>query len=124
MKKYKMLYLPDHPSANSKGCIREHVVVAEKMFGGLLPDSYEVHHLDENKSNNNPNNLMICPTRKYHMILHQRERAKKACGHADWLNCSFCQTYSPPSEMKGINSKNSTFYHQECKNAYDRLRRS
>jgi len=56
----------------------EHILVAEKALGKPLPPGAEVHHLDENRRNNKPNNLVICPSRAYHKLLHMRMRQLKA----------------------------------------------
>lgn len=69
-----MIYMPEHraavKSSRWKGYVAEHIVVAEKEFGRALRDDEEVHHLDENKSNNSPSNLIILP-KKSHTMLHK-----------------------------------------------------
>lgn len=63
----------------SKGVRRyEHIVVAEQALGRRLknlgrghPDTEVVHHIDGNKTNNAPANLLIC-THRYHTELHHR----------------------------------------------------
>lgn len=50
--KYKYIIDKTHPRANSRGAVREHIVVAEEKLGRyLLPDE-TVHHKDLNKLNN------------------------------------------------------------------------
>lgn len=51
-----------------------HRILAAKALGKPLPKGAEVHHIDENKRNNAPSNLVICPNRAYHMLLHARQR--------------------------------------------------
>jgi hypothetical protein len=58
--------------------VYEHILVAEKALGRKLvnlgkgnPMSEVVHHIDGNKQNNAPSNLLIC-THKYHIELHHR----------------------------------------------------
>ena len=49
-----------------------HRIVAAEMLGlhvGQLPQILVVHHIDENKKNNSPDNLAIC-TRKGHHAMH------------------------------------------------------
>lgn len=77
-----------------------HVLVAEKALGRELKGTEEVHHWNENKQDNRPSNLVICPDRAYHLLLHQRTRAFDACGHADWLKCRECKTYDDPKNMR------------------------
>ncbi|QBX32539.1 hypothetical protein [Pseudomonas phage PA1C] len=70
---YRALYLPEHRQAiaNPKmfGWVYEHRVVGEDTLGRPLYDDEEVHHLDENKLNNHPENLLILP-QSQHMKLH------------------------------------------------------
>lgn len=56
----------------------EHILVAERAIGRKLknfgpgnPDTEVVHHIDGNKTNNAPSNLLIC-THRYHTELHHR----------------------------------------------------
>lgn len=92
----------------------EHVEVAEKALGRTLPPFAVVHHWDENKTNNDPSNLLICPDRAYHNLIHRRTRALAECGHADWLKCRWCCKYDPPEKLR----VSGTFaYHRECNNA-------
>ena len=53
----------------------EHVAVAERALGKPLPLGAEIHHVNEDKSDNRPENLVICPNAKYHALLHMRMRA-------------------------------------------------
>lgn len=101
--------------------IREHVAVAERALGKRLPLGALVHHVDEDKSNNAPSNLVICPDDAYHLLLHRRMRALDACGHADWIKCWVCKRYSPPEQIV-TNGKNT--HHRACINAWQNAARS
>ncbi len=50
----------DHPHANGDGYVQEHRLVMEKMAGRYLKPSERVHHIDRNRKNNNPSNLLLC----------------------------------------------------------------
>lgn len=60
-----------HPRANQSSQVLDHILVAEKALGKLLPPGVEVHH-------HTPTQLVVCQDRAYHQLLHQRTRALKA----------------------------------------------
>lgn len=47
-----------------------HRVVAEQMLGRPLRKGEIVHHIDGNKRNNDPSNLMVCGSQSEHCRLH------------------------------------------------------
>jgi len=51
----------------------EHRVVAQNMLGRPLRSDEHVHHLDENKHNNAPENLAVMSARE-HLALHAKQR--------------------------------------------------
>lgn len=116
---YRFVKSPDHPRSNESGYVQEHILVAEKALGHYLPTDAVVHHIDENKLNNAPGNLVICPDESYHQMLHRRSRALKSCGNAGWFRCSFCKTYDDPANMKlhiRNQGKHVRAYHSKCRN--------
>ena len=54
-----------------------HRVVAEEMLGRPLVKGEVVHHIDENKQNNDPSNLMVFPSQADHARHHLAERRSK-----------------------------------------------
>lgn len=74
-------YVVVRTGSGSKCRQYEHVLVAEKALGRKLknlgaghPDTEVVHHIDGDKTNNTPENLLIC-THAYHTALHHRLEA-------------------------------------------------
>jgi hypothetical protein len=67
---YKKIYFPSHPYAMADGCVYEHRWIMEGLIGRYLSPEEQVHHKDEDKSNNDPTNLIHCPTQKDHSKEH------------------------------------------------------
>ena len=89
-----------------------HIRIAEKALGKPLPKGVQVHHADENTMNNANSNLVICPDKNYHHLLHKRLRAMKATGNPNLRKCVICKQwddpknlYFPPSVYSGKHKK-------------------
>jgi hypothetical protein len=57
----------------------EHRVVAERMLGRPLRPGEVVHHIDEDKRNNNPSNLMVFESQAAHVRHHRELGERKEC---------------------------------------------
>lgn len=64
---YVLVYAPDHPNSNRCGYIREHRLVMEKKIGRILLPNEVVHHIDDVKNNNHPDNLELFQTNGQHL---------------------------------------------------------
>lgn len=69
---YVRRYTPGHPRADRSGRVLEHILVAEKALGKMLPPGTEVHHVNGDKSDNRNSNLVVCPDGGYHQLLEVR----------------------------------------------------
>ena len=70
--RYKRKFIPNHPRAQKdNGCVYEHILVAEKILGRSLKEHEKVHHKDENKLNNSPENLIVFQTAEDHNRFHK-----------------------------------------------------
>lgn len=109
--------MPAHPYAKV-GREIEHRAIAARVLGRPLPRGAEVHHFDEDKLNNAPSNLVICPSKAYHRLLHVRQRALRECGNANYKKCRFCKSYDDPSNMVAWGG--NSHCHKTCSYAYYR----
>lgn len=111
---YVLIMQPQHPRATRQGYVFEHILVAEKALGKLLPLGAVVHHHNKNRADNKTRgNLVVCQDRAYHLLVHQRMDALEACGHAGWRKCWICQRYDEPSKLY---IKDHAIYHRQCAN--------
>jgi len=103
-----------HSSNGEK--VLEHRIVAQEALGKTLPNNCVVHHVDQDRSNNNPINLVICPSQEYHALLHIRQAAHDSCGNANYRKCWLCQSYDDVSSLSI--SKSGQAYHKKCNAEY------
>jgi HNH endonuclease len=110
---YIWIYRPDHPRAIHGRYIYEHVAIAEHALGRVMPDGVEVHHVNDIRDDNRSGNLVICQDKSFHKLLHKRERALIACGHADWVCCAYCGNHGPPESMY-LTPNGRKHWHRAC----------
>lgn len=107
----------NHPQSDYNGYVYTHILIAEKTLGKSLPPDTEIHHIKGHT--NDPGNLVICQNRAYHWLLHQRQRAYDACGHANWRKCPFCKKYDDSKNLF-ISKNNKSGGHRICRREYQR----
>lgn len=110
---YVRILKPEHPRADCKGYVYDHILIVEAILGRFLPKKNEVHHFNERKGDNGKGNIVVCEDAAYHKLLHLRMRALKACGDARQRRCTFCREYDSPENL--TISKSGTVYHNKCR---------
>lgn len=68
---YRHLHMPNHHLARSDGYVPEHRLVWERENGRRLKDNEDVHHIDGDRANNDPSNL-VALTKRQHRELHRQ----------------------------------------------------
>jgi len=110
--KTRMTYLPDHHRANTKGCVYEHILVMEEELGRPVVRPEVIHHIDEDQSNNAPENLMLFSDDFKHSQYHVKLRAFNACGNDSFRKCLICKEYDDTNNMI---SDRHFYVHAECR---------
>lgn len=84
---YVVIKKLNHPRANARGYVKEHILVMEKLLGRHLewygannPDSEVVHHINRNKRDNRIENLQLMRA-KDHWKLHYENLNKNQTGN-------------------------------------------
>jgi hypothetical protein len=95
--------------------IRLHRILVENILGIKLSSEVEIHHVDGNRANNDPSNLVVCPNRSYHQLLHRRQATIDAGFNPDTHHvCTDCKTYKMFSEFS-LNKTRASGYNNLCK---------
>ena len=92
-----------------------HRLVAEDLTGILLPQNAVIHHVDGNRANNSPSNLVICQDSAYHNLLHARKRALEATGDASARKCCRCGEWD---SIINLRTSCGQKYHPACNRAH------
>ena len=102
---YIAIYCPESKyrikNGSHKNFVYEHLYILEQN-GIQIPDGYEVHHLDGNRQNNSPSNLIVL-TKADHTRLH------------NWLK--YCDLDLKELRENRMNSGESTLYCKVCSKA-------
>ena len=67
----------DHPLADTRGYAYEHRLVASEKLGRLIRPEEPVHHIDGNKINNTPDNLIVASSDVEHHFYHRKTKDSK-----------------------------------------------
>lgn len=71
MGKYIGVYCQDHPRRTKQGVVYQHILVAEGKLGRTLKPGEFVHHIDFDKHNNSPENIIVFASNGDHARFHR-----------------------------------------------------
>ncbi len=67
---YWTVYAPEHPRVLNNNRVFEHILIAEKKYKKSIPKTQPIHHIDFDRTNNNPDNLYLCHDHIEHKNIH------------------------------------------------------
>ena len=73
--RYIELLMHEHPFAMKRGYVLEHRYVCEQALCRFLTREETIHHINEIRNDNRPENLYLFPSNKSHLAYHVLERA-------------------------------------------------
>jgi hypothetical protein len=73
---YYVVFSPDHPNSDCKGFVYEHRLIMEEKIGRHLNSEEVVHHINHDKTDNSPENLMLFGSQSEHLEYHAKHRGK------------------------------------------------
>jgi hypothetical protein len=110
-------YVRVRKTSTTVGYDYEHVCIAERALGKLLPVGAQVHHFNGNTQDNTNTNLVICQDTAYHRLIHIRTAAYRNCGHAGWRRCYLCKQWD---DTLAMSRHKRAFQHRACVLKYRR----
>jgi len=66
----------DHHLADVRGYAYEHRIVAEQILGRRLRKGEQPHHINGNKQDNRPENLIVMRSHRIHRVAHRKPTSK------------------------------------------------
>lgn len=115
---YVKVYMPEHIRANMMGYVLESLIVVENSTGTTVAADMVIHHKNQNKRDNTPDNLLVC-TRSEHIEIHRKLRALHGCGNENWRKCEVCKQWDDPANMTILQHHS---YHRKCATEYETKR--
>lgn len=73
---YRLIKMNGHHLANHSGYVLEHRLIAEKIIGRKLMKHEQIHHVNGNRLDNRPENILVLTINehsKLHNILHKNQ---------------------------------------------------
>lgn len=104
---YMEVRIKDHHRVRGNGYVFEHIVALEKKIGRKLRHNEQCHHIDGDKTNNNPDNLQLVDIAEHAEITGRERRSRNI------VQCLVCdeKVYRKPLEQK---KNKNTFCSRRC----------
>ena len=94
---YVLIYMPEHPCADTRKCVLEHRLVMEQHLGRTLLPTEVVHHINSIRDDNRIENLMLFSSSSEHARAHWAVNKEEQFPNGVCPCCG--QLVPPPQEM-------------------------
>jgi len=88
--------LKGHPRANRSNQVYEHILVVEELLGRRVTVKEQIHHLNQQRWDNRPENLVVCTARE-HADFHS---GNKVHLHNGTNSSAFCFCFDPIASIE------------------------
>lgn len=112
---YEEVYVPEHPAARKNGCVLKQRVIAEEKLGRYLKLEEVVHHIDNDRTNNHPDNLMVFKDQKSHARFHSNLYSELVCTNGVYICLPIVEICSICEKNFEINYQNQTYCSDNCR---------
>ena len=113
--------MPNHPRAYSGGYILRSIVAYEAYHNVMVPKGMNIHHIDENRTNDSKENLVLM-THKQHSLMTIKQKRPKKVENRICENCgvTFVISLSRLNDTSGGSIQRGRFCSQACYNKQKR----
>lgn len=97
---YVLIWKPDHPNCMASGYMFEHRFVWEQANGRLLTRDEDVHHIDGDRQNNAPENLIALPKEQHQKEHRHRRKYRRLRESYPLKAAAMRRRYDDPAERQ------------------------
>ena len=109
--RYDVVYKPDHPFAQSNGCVRKHRLMYEEFYKCCLLPKSEIHHINGDTHDNRIENFMVFKNHSEHIRFeNKKDMSDRFCS-----KCGSTNTHVDKfGHVRWYRDKNGGFICSKC----------
>lgn len=94
---------------------RCYITMVEYILGKPIPKGAVIHHINGNRDDNRPRNLVLCQNQAYHMLIHLRMRSMESTGSPNFRTCKYCKKWEKLVNLSTAHNA-KMYWHSDCHN--------